>query len=267
MATLSLGLLAAQQSNLSLTGGREAALVGSAARRPTNPMQLGSAAFSTHVRASSEGGVDYLSMAGFSTRVASEEEDVTASFEKVWQPSLGGRGTSSDEPRVNNSIRVLKKQFRPATIAGALGVLARIPQGFPSERARVAKVEERTLPAGESGTLGNLLQVTEAQHKAASQQLIVSDASADAFAVEKGIQAAVLRIGELCILLVPSVSRVQVELHRDQDDETIGLHFGVRTRASVQQVLDAEDRLHLAIFEMIDVGEFPSFSIGYGFEQ
>ena len=114
--------------------------------------------------------------------------------------------------------------------------------------------------------LGSLLEApSHAEPKPHPQQLVETDAAVGEFANVNGIQEALLKVGELCVCLLPAVERVQVTLHRDSEDDSVGPHFKVLTKATVQQILEAEDALHIALFRDVDVAALSALSIGYEF--
>jgi hypothetical protein len=72
-------------------------------------------------------------------------------------------------------------------------------------------------------------------------------------------------IAEMCLRLVPEARRVFVTVTHDPEDGTTGLHFQVRTRATIDSVVAAEDRLHDALFDRIPSARRSLFSVGYDF--
>ena len=87
----------------------------------------------------------------------------------------------------------------------------------------------------------------------------------EAYAQSTETSDALAVIGELCMRFVPEARRVLVTLTLDPEDGTTGFHFCVETIARVEAVVDAEDRLHEALFERIPSARRPVFSIGYTF--
>ena len=65
--------------------------------------------------------------------------------------------------------------------------------------------------------------------------------------------------------LVPRTQRVLVDVVRDPEDGESTLHMTVRTSASPDDVVSAENQLHDALFERLPPDSRVLFSIGYEF--
>lgn len=65
--------------------------------------------------------------------------------------------------------------------------------------------------------------------------------------------------------LVPGAEHARMTVVHDFEDGATGLHVTVRTSASPDEVVDAEDRLHEALFDRLTPVGRSRFSIGYDF--
>lgn len=248
MASLSVGILAAQPSPW--TPGPSKGSARPQLRR--NAFTLGAAPFSTQAQSDQP----RVTVGATSYFVGTDEEQTNV---MVVQPSLFWSKRSSDHRAF---ISPRKRSATLQSLVGPFEIAFYTPVSYPQAPP---EVEPAVLPVAQGPSLGNLLQLRDLEPGTDNRKLVVSDDAADQFASEKGIAASVSKIGELCVFLIPSVSRVKISLEVDREDESVSLHFQVCTGSTNREVLDAEDRLHLAILNAVDVGEFPPFSIGYEF--
>jgi hypothetical protein len=85
------------------------------------------------------------------------------------------------------------------------------------------------------------------------------------FGERHGLSASLATVARLCLQLVPNAQHVLISLIEDPEEGGSNIHFSVRTYASVDAVVDAEDRLHRALFENVNRDKQQLFSIGYSF--
>ena len=85
------------------------------------------------------------------------------------------------------------------------------------------------------------------------------------FASTAGLRIDAEVVSSLTRNLVPGTRRVVVDVVRDPEDGESSLHLTVRTSASPDDVVAAEDQLHVALFERLTPAARMFFSIAYEF--
>ena len=88
---------------------------------------------------------------------------------------------------------------------------------------------------------------------------------ANVFADAENVRTDVDVLCRLVLRLLPEAVHALVTVVPDLEDGTSSLHVTVRTSAAVDEIVDAEDQLHNAMFDHLTPASRSLFSIGYEF--
>ena len=90
---------------------------------------------------------------------------------------------------------------------------------------------------------------------------------ANAFADAENIRTDVEVLCRLALQMLPDAVHALVTVVPDLEDGTSSLHVTVRTSAAMDEIVDAEDQLHNAMFDHLTPASRSLFSIGYEFSD
>ena len=110
----------------------------------------------------------------------------------------------------------------------------------------------------------NDMAIMLAQNKHRTPRIIVTQ-EASAFADAANVRTDVDILCRLVLRLLPAAEHALMTVVHDLEDGTSSLHVTVRTSAAVDEVVDAEDQLHNAMFDHLTPASRLLFSISYEF--
>ena len=125
---------------------------------------------------------------------------------------------------------------------------------YPTRSERVQDLEQ--------GLRDMAITLAPNQHRA--PRFIVTQ-EANAFADAANVRTDVDILCRLVLRLLPAAEHALMAVVQDLEDGTSSLHVTVRTSAAVDEVVDAEDQLHNAMFDHLTPASRSLFSIGYEF--
>ena len=108
------------------------------------------------------------------------------------------------------------------------------------------------------------MAITLAPNQHRAPRFIVTQ-EANAFADAANVRTDVDVLCRLVLRLLPAAEHALMAVVQDLEDGTSSLHVTVRTSAAVDEVVDAEDQLHNAMFDHLTPASRSLFSIGYEF--
>ena len=100
--------------------------------------------------------------------------------------------------------------------------------------------------------------------KVQSPRIIVTR-EARAFADAKNVRTDADVVCRLALRLLPSAEKALLSVVHDHEDGRSNLHVTVRTSATVDDIVGAEDQFHDALFDRLPSANRLLFSIGYEF--
>ena len=106
--------------------------------------------------------------------------------------------------------------------------------------------------------------VTLARNVHLSPRIIVTR-EASAFADAENVRTDADVVCRLALRLLPSAEKARLSVVHDHEDGRPNLHVTVRTSATVEDIVGAEDQLHDALFDRLPSANRLLFSIGYEF--